>query len=709
MWLKSTIFFLLGSVLVFSSSLCAQEETKIPALRIYGDPLHSFSTDHGSAVSILQRDSLVESDALSIGDVLGKLPGVHSSSFAASASRPIIRGFGGERVRVLRNGVGTFDASSLSDDHAVPADALNANSVEIYRGPETLLYGSNAIGGVANIVERSIAEQDALSLFGGETLLRYGSGDDERTGASFVEGGKNGFNYFVSGFYTETNDYDLASAAESRRLRELEQAQHDAHELDNIQKYEDENLDSLSLENSDLRNRGFTLGTSHTWETGYVGISFGGFLSDYGVVGHVHEEGDEHVQEHGEEDGRDTDHTAADGDEGEVRIAMQQYRSDLRGEEKNLKGYFNKIRYALGVATYDHEEFEGEEVATRFENDAFEGRVELSHGQKQEHRGFVGTQFQYADFAAAGEEAFVPDSETFSPALFTLEEFPLSEQFRLQSGARYEYQRVSPSERIDKDVHLTSVSTGILWDSIEKNYGSSLSFSYSERGPTATELFANGIHAATRSYEIGDANLAIERSWGSDLNFSKRTGLLEASVNLFYQQYDNYITLLQSGEAIEGYSVYKFTGQQARFFGYETETKFALYEAQNGNSIDLRAQVDYVRAINISEDRSLPRISPLRAIVELAYTGNGHGASLEGVFVNEQKRVAEGELATSDYQMLNASAYANLPSPVQIATLQLFVAGTNLNDTEARSHTSFLKDIAPLKGRSVIIGVRSVF
>ena len=677
-------------------SLSAQDEfpdsTFLPPITVSADPLNPSLLEFGKPASVMDEEEIIGRNESTLGETIGNEPGVRSSYFGQGASRPVIRGFAGDRVQVLKNGVGTGDVSNLSDDHVVAADPLQASQIEILRGPETLLYGGAAIGGAVNVTDDSIPETALGREFSGSILGQLGnSADNERTAAVKLRGEQGKFNWHASGFTRETDSYEIPGFAESPALREEEEADHD----------EEETRGKVS--NSDVETLGGTVGGSYVWDDGFVGLSFGGFDSEYGVPGHAHghdeeHEGSEHEDEH-----------EAETEEESVSIDAQQRRLDLRGRVDNVSDSLESIKFKVGLSDYTHDELEGAAVGTTYDREAVDSRIEFVHTPVGSFRGAFGLQLTYDDFSAIGEEAFLTPTKTWSPALFVFEKLPILERLHLEFGGRVESVNVDPDGLPSESFLPFSLSAGPVWDPLgDQAYNVGLTFSYTERAPTSVELFSNGAHISRQIFEIGNAALQKEASWGVDLSARKNSGLVTGAFTPFYQGFTNYINLTGTGEELDEFSAFTYEGIEAYFWGFELESTLNVNElAELGmHSVAVDFQLDYVRARDTDANANLPRIPPLRTIVRGRYSWDDQlFGQVEGVFVDEQDDVSEFESPTDSYALLNAEASFRLPMEND-SDLRIFVRGTNLTDDEARVHSSFLKDLAPLRGRSFLFGVR---
>lgn len=683
------------------------ELKSLMTITITSDPRNPSLLEHSLPAGVLTKDDLTLKAQTSLGETLNNEPGMRSTYFGPASSRPVIRGNAGERVRILRNGVGSQDISNTSEDHQISINPLSAESVEILRGPETLLYGSSAIGGIVNVIDGSIPSKEIGEDLKGEFNLRTETVNNEAMGALKLEGQIGKINWHLSGLSQDTKNIDIPGYAESSRLREQESEHGEEHD-----QVRGTLLDSAS------RTRTGTLGTSYVWEKGYIGLAFTGYGSNYGVPGHDHSghgtTGQDHSG-HGHDSHSNDSHGDDHGSEEEgVRIDLEQYRLDMRGEFRDVSNSIEKIRFASAASDYKHREIEDGRVGSRFSNKAFESRVELMHAPIQTVSGTLGTQFEYSEFESSGLEAFVPNSRRFAPGIFAFEELPLiDETLKAQFGGRVEVVNIEPEFSLrERTFAPLSLSTGLSWDLNSDNaYIAGLSVAYTERAPAATELYANGVHVARRIAEIGNDSLSVENSLGVDLTFRKNTGLVTGGLALFAQEYDNYINLESTGNRFSGSPQFSYTETRARFLGFEAESTFHLHELLklHSNQVDFSAQVDYVNARDTKRGNDLPRIPPFRTILRGSYGyGDLFTTGIEGVFVAAQRNIADGELPTDAYQMLNLTYDMRIPY-LENDNLMLYARGQNLTNEEARVHSSFLKDLAPLPGRSFLAGIRGTF
>lgn len=659
--------------------------------------LHS-AQDLAQPVTELSGDNLLKKLQPTIGETLSQELGIRSTYFGPNASRPVIRGLGGDQIQILQNGVANLDASAASDDHAVGIDPLSIERIEVVRGPAALLYGSKAIGGVVNVIDNRIPSQPIAEKVTGVVDARYNSANNERAASALFEGGVENYAWHFNRFKRETDDIKIPGYARSKHLRGEEPLA------------ENESEEKNRLNNSQSQSDGSTIGLSRFFDKGYFGVSFTNYDNNYGVLGHKHAHHEEH-EEHGDEEHEEHDEHAAE-QEPDVTIKMKQQRLDFAGEYREPASFIKNIKYKLGLSNYEHKEFEGSEIGTVFKNRGYDSRVEIVHEKFGGFEGAGGFQSSMSDFSALGAEAFLPSTTTHTNSGFILEEIPVG-NVRFQLGGRFDYQTIKADESpvfgaAQSREDLTgSGSAGFVYHPIT-NYAVALSTSFTQRAPNAQELFANGAHVATSNYELGNKNLKVQQSQGIDLSLRKEYGAVTGEVNLFYNRFQNFITSMLTGEddAESALPIYAYRNIGAEFYGAEAKAKFTAYDL-NAHKLAFEIRGDYVEAKNTNTNEALPRISPARVGASAIYNYQKMGLRLDVDHTFAQNRTAQFERKTEGYTMLNAGA--DYKMNFASSNFMLYLKATNLLNEEARNHVSFLKEIAPMMGRSVMIGVRTAF
>ncbi len=657
---------------------------------VTGSPIGHPEHESIIAASVLNEDEIAARAASSIGELLRREPGVASTFFGPGASRPIIRGLGGDRIRVLDAGIGSIDASSVSDDHAVAVEPAQAERIEIVRGPASLYYGSSAAGGVVNVFDGRIPSSVPEGGIDGALRIGGASVDDsvEAAGGFDVLIGKIGEASLVfhgEGAYREAEDYDIPGFAESARLRALEEAEGGEEE-------EGEEEVFGTVENTDLESKSGAVGASLVFDDGFIGVSVKRTRANYGVPGAHHEEGEEEGGEEEEE-------------EETVRIDLEQDRIDLMGELNRDFLIFETAKIRFGYADYVHQELEGAEIGTVFANEGYEGRLELVEKTFGNFRGASGFQFRHRDFSAIGDEAFTPPNVTDQFGLFTVREYEPG-NWHFQVAGRYEHTNVeSASVALERSFDTFSVSGGVGYEPNEQVFFGVNGFR-TERAPAPEELFSDGPHLATNAFEIGNPDLDVETALGVEATFHVDAGPFSATINGFYTDYSDFIALIPNGDEEDGLPVFLFEARDASFRGFEAEAEADLFSF---GAFDLtgRAQLDYVRASFDDGGGDVPRIPPLRSIIGLEATSAYWDVMGELEIAAKQTRAAAFELPTDAYQILNFGvAFRPLGAD---GGLSVLLRAENVTDEEARQHTSFLKDIAPLPGRNFRVALRGTF
>jgi iron complex outermembrane recepter protein len=617
--------------------------------------------DFAPGVTTLGQNELKKRRELSLGDTLRSEAGIQSSSFGPNASRPIIRGLDGDRIRVLQNGLGVLDASSQSADHAVPVDTMVVDSIEVVRGPMSLLYGASAVGGVVNVNTNRIHsnfEKGAISEF----LVQGDSSQNALTTGARLDYGANNWMLHFDGGYRNANDLQIPGYARSDKLRSLTEQEDEAKN---------------KLPNSASTQRTAALGVSKIFNRGHLGASYYFLDNLYGVV----------------------------ADE-EVLIKMKQNRFELHGEYRPEIENVKAIKIKTAQSDYGHKELEGSEVGGTFKNEGNETRLEVIT-EKDKLKGVSGVQTQFFNFSAQGEEAFLPPTKNRIIALFTLQELSMGAH-TYSAGLRVE------------NFNLKDDSTGGVTRSFRGMNGSlghrlqlssalssSINLSYTERAPNFQELFAEGGHVATGTYERGNPDLNKENAYAIELGLDYHRGsdgFMHFSV--YAQQFDNYIALADTGTAsnFEDFdNIFQYSQVDAFFYGLEFDSRLRL---KNSDYFSI-LRADYVRAKDTKNSLNLPRIAAPRLTLGLEKVKDRWTWDVEAQHYFEQHQTAQNELRTESFTLLNAGFIFDVLTTQ--GKLGVFARVKNLLNVEARQHTSLLKDISPMAGRHLVAGVQFVY
>lgn len=690
------------------SPLAAGEED-VPMEHVFVTaPLHKTAAETALPVTVLTGDELRDKAKNTIGETLSMEPGIASSSFGPGVGQPIIRGQGGPRVSVIQNGIVIRDASSVSADHANATEPLLAESIEVIRGPATLLYGSGTIGGVVNVIDNripaSVPESTELGL-----EYRHNTVNDQNTAVGVLDTGVGGFGFHLDGSYRKSNDVRIPGPA-----------------VDLPGEAGEESTDGF-IANSDMEASSVTVGGSWSGDWGYAGLSASRLEDNYGVPPGAHGE-----HGHGDEEEHDDEEDHADEEHGEeelIRLDLEQNRYDLKSELYHPAGWIEALRLHLVRNEYEHVELEGDEVGTRFTSDAWNFRGELVHHRVGGFHGALGLDYGNRDFSAIGEEAFIPESNTQNFALFALEDIHV-DAWTFELGLRGELQEVDPDDDTleSSTQRLWSASASAVW-ALDTANNLSLSLSRAQRAPQVEELYSNVTniesgdfveHAATSSVEIGDTDLDVETSWNIELGWRHFGRFASAGFNLFYNRFDDYIylqntgllfnpeecgatTICGPGIADEGTPVYSYEQQAATFRGVEFDLNVPLY-AQGQHDLNLDLFGDYVMGTLDDTDDDVPRLPPARIGTQLNYVLGNFSTYVRVFHGTEQDNPGANELPTDAWTRLDAALYWRIPTGS--GALTAFVKGNNLTNAEIRNSASFLRDVAPEPGRGFELGLR---
>jgi len=699
----------------------ALEKSAIEIIDVSATPFHSSNIESALPVTVLHGETLRMRQANTLGDTLSKEVGVHSNFHGGVASTPIIRGLDGPRVLVTQNGLDAGDASRVGPDHAVSTETSTSERVEVLRGPATLFYGSGAIGGVVNIVDESIPRSTETE---GEWLTEYNSNNEQALASGSVTSGIGNFAVHADGFYRDSENYQIP---------------------------EKNGVDEVA--NSAAESSGFTLGTSYLLNNGFVGLSYQNLEQEYGIPGHSH--GDEDIE------------VFAD-----LTQNRWQLLSELSFDNTVIKSLNTKVGYTdyrhteveLGVVgtTFDNESLEAR--VEILHQDFMDWRGGLSVHYKQsdftavgaeaftppsetsslglawiEERHFgdfllqLGARIERTEITAA--KVRLPDLEVVEPEHDDHSEGGHAGHDEHDHGA-HEAHGMTQNFSVEHVFTPVSLSAGLVWDFTD-GYNLGLSLSHSERAPSAAELLSFGPHIGTGSYEVGalfslhddhgeephfaltDHDIVMETSNNIDISLRKFKGDIGFIFNAFYNQIDDYYyeqaTGLSAGdghdhsghdhgehgEEAHTLPLYIFTAQDVSLYGFEAQVSWQVTD-----EFTWRVQGDFLRA-RLDAGGELPRTPPARIATEISYQGEVISADLFVSHNFEQTHTAPLETSTDSYVMVDANV--NYHFSLGQHNLAVYLKGINLTDEYAQVHTSFLKDLTPLAGRSVSLGIRGSF
>lgn len=649
-------------------------------------PLEGSRIESLQGAAVLNREAVTDNLVGGLGETVANLPGVSSSFFGAGASRPVIRGLGDDRVRVLENGIGAIDAASASPDHAATADGLDAERIEVMRGAAALAYGGNAIGGVINVIDQSIPTRAPENGYAVDGLATYASVDQGRQGALGFTASAGPLVLRLDVGARETDNYDIPGFARSATQRAAEPLAPGESEAQG------------EAPNSWTSVRSYAGGASLVRDWGFAGVAVKRYDTEYGLPP---EEAGSAIGGH---------------------IEMEQTRVETRGDIKVDLGLINRVDFGAQYSDYTHTEFEDTGAAgTTFNNTGFEARLEAHHGGLDgKLKGAFGVQYTNTDFEAVGDEAFITPTSTEDAGAFVIERWDLG-GWGLEGGARFERRNLQNALAGDADFDTVSGSFGAFARPAE-NWFFGATVARTQRAPTGIELYADGPHLATSAYEVGDATLQEETalSFETSLRYTTANVVFEASV--YRAGFEDYIALVPNGlvwvestDALEDPAlvapgeatlpVFAFVARDATFAGGEISLAGDLFTA---GAWAVRGDIaaDYVRA-SFDTGGAIPRIPSRTVTIGVEGEAGAFTTRLEAVDVAAQERIAAFETPTDGYTLINARLTWR---PVDgEKDLRITLDGRNLTDEDAREHVSFLKDVLPRPGRSIRIALTAGF
>jgi iron complex outermembrane recepter protein len=657
----------------------APKEPTLQPVIVTANPIGS--NDTTAPAQAVSGTGLLLRQQSTLGEALNGLPGVSSTYFGPNASRPIIRGLDGDRIRILSNSGSTTDASGLSYDHAVALDPIAVERIEVLRGPGALLYGGSAVGGVVNVIDNRIPKE-RLQGMTGKVDFGLSSGNSGKNGAFMIETGNDKFALHADVSARSSGDVSVpvnlactnpSSPASAKKIC-----------------------------NSAADAKSGAIGGSLFFGQSRIGLSVSSFNTNYGTVA-----------------------------EDEVTIDMRSQRTAFDADFK-IGSWIDSVQVQASSTNYKHTEFEGATAGTEFKNKGNDLRLQARHAKIGNLKGVIGLQLDNNRFSADGAEAFAPYSKTSQQALFLYEEAIFNggklsfggrvEDVKVQSFGNPSIARFAPAERSFKPA---SYAAGALFN-LTPAWQLTSNFASTQRAPKDYELFADGPHIATAAYEVGDAKLRKEQSTSIDIGARWKSGAHFAQINVFNSRFKNYILLnatgntrgadaelnpvdadgdgVADGSGEEIFPEYAYSQVKARFTGFELSGNWRLMDA--AQKLDLQWRLDSTRAINTTTGQALPRISPLRVGATLAWAQGAWGARL-GFDHNAKAR----DGSTESYALWNLAATYKMKA--KDADLLWFARLDNASNKLAYSATSILTTSAPgkspLPGRSIKVGLQAQF
>tara|TARA_R110002049_G_scaffold225521_1_gene397416 strand:- start:39601 stop:41610 length:2010 start_codon:yes stop_codon:yes gene_type:complete len=628
--------------------------------------------DFAQSITILNSKELEQKKSASIGETVDGELGVSSTYFAPGVSRPIIRGLGSNRVRVLENGIDSSDASSVSEDHAVSIEPYISRQIEILRGPATLRYGSGAIGGVINVVNKRLPQTLEGKSLDVDIHAEHATVSDGNTVAVDLNGVYESFAWHIDGLTRDTNDYEINGFASES-------------EADN----------RGVLKNSDIENDNYGLGGAYITDAGMIGFAFSRFDSNYGIPG---------------------------AEEGDIRIDLRQYRYDSQVELYQPVTGVDSISLRTTFNNYRHFEIEESgEIATAFDNEVLETRLEILTGNDNGWENAFGLNYQDREFSAVGEEAFIQPVDEKKYGVFAITDYQTG-NWDFELGGRFDREKYKSENADDDEFSVFTASVGVVKE-FSDHLKLNLYAARSERAPQETALYADGPHLATLTFEQGNEDIKKETSYSIELGLGQDKDNYSWQVNSYYNHIDDFIYLASvdgnndgiadrtdedgvfapDGELLLG----SYTNEDAKFYGIEAEVTRRVFK---NHMLEVNGRVfgDYTRArFRDSSVGNVPRITPARIGAGIDAVYGQWDARLDMTYVTKQTKTAQLEETTNGFTMLDA----NLSKTFYIkdADVKLFLKGENLLDKGARQHASFQKDRVTLPGRNIVVGVSMAY
>ena len=690
--LAAMVALIAGAFAQDTRAQAADAPQPLPPTVVTASPIGSDLFDTVEPVNVLRGQGLRLRQQPTLGETVSQEVGVTSSYFGPNASRPIIRGLGGFDIRLLQNGLGITDVSAMSPDHTVATSPFAAEAIEVVRGPATIMYGGNAVGGVVNVIDGRIPQYGQSTPVQGAAQYRYNTENSLQAGGMRVNAGNQAFVVHLDGYKSNNHDLQIPGNAWTGAVQDARGSPGPSGTLPNSQG----NTETFGVGGSVM------LG-----DRGYAGLSYSQFNSDYGTVA--------------EED---------------VTIKLRQHAWNFASELRNTIPGLDALRVKYIYTDYQHTEFESGTAGTMFSSNGYNLRVEGLHVPIGPLRGAVGFEAANIKFSALGEEAFVPSTRTQDFAGFIYEELPHG-PWKFLFGGRVASVKMDAADfpqggqpAASRNFTPWSVAVGALY-AFNRQWGMTGNVSYTQRAPTVQELFANGPHLATDQFVVGDQNLNQVESTAVDLALKWKSGLFASSVAAFYNHFSNYIALIPTGifrnpddrsvvpsaapivdpvtgDVVNPVQQFNYQGVRARFWGIELKGGLPIW-SMGGQTLTLGLQGDYVNAQDLTNGQPLPFIPPLRAGATLGYQREAFTAGLGILAAAAQTRVPQFQTTTAGYAnvFLNASYLFKVPGGGP--SLEVFLQANNLLDQTIRYSTSELKDIAPLGGRALMAGVRGAF
>ena len=651
---------------VMADQVASPATSDLPTLVIHaqkqnGSQLNSTAGDHK-----VTQQQLLEG-VTTIGNALNGQAGVYTAQYTGGVSRPVMRGQDGARVKITQNGGDALDVSSVSPDHAVTVDPNSAQEIQILKGPEALLYSAGSVGGLINVVDDKIPSQMPEGGYTGRAGVRYNSGSDELlySGNATIGLGDQ-FALRLGGLKRDANNYILP--------KDLQQ--------------NDRRQDSTFADSKD-----YNAGLSWIYDRGYTGVSFSQRHDKYGIPA------DNELYGTCERVGNTLASCgtgASGGDDAQGWINLKEKRYDFKTELNDPFAGFNKLSAQANYTDYQHTEMAGDTPDTTFKSKGADARITLANNSWAGWSGQIGTQFTQQKLRIEGDESLMNPNTTKKYSLFALQQKQV-DNLNFQVSSRIDHQTINIDSN-QKDYRGTaySVAGATSWEFIP-DYKLSLTASHQERLPVAQELYSDGKHMATNTYEVGDDTLSKEKSNNLELGLHFDNDSLKYNVSVFHNWFDNFI-YARTLDQFDDFRLIQYSQVKARFYGVDGDVSYQFTPVWKAGLFG-----DYVRG-KLDNAGNAPRIPGGRLGTRInADFGDGYSADAEYYHVFNQDDIANYETDTKGYNMLNLGlAYSG---KVNSKTgYRLYAKANNVLDAKIYQHESFLANV-PQVGRNFTVGV----
>ncbi|MBF7685170.1 TonB-dependent receptor [Acinetobacter sp. B10A] len=647
----------------------------LPAIELKGEKNLAVQPDHAAGDFTVKQKDLIEG-ATTIGNALDGRAGIYAAQYTGGVSRPVIRGLDGARVKITQNGGDALDVSSVSPDHAVTVDPNSAQEIQVLKGPESLLYGAGSVGGLVNVVDDKVPSRMPDHGYSGRMGARYNTGSDDMlySGQAVVGLGEH-IALSAGGLNRQANDYILPKDLQQDGRRQSE---------------------------TFARSQDANVGLSLITDRGFMGVAYSERHDRYGIPGDnalygACELNDTHTGFRANSCG----HAAIDADDAISWINLKQKRYDFKSELNDPFAGFSKLALQANYTKYEHQEMDGDVPDTTFNSHGTDSRLVLTNTPWAGWTGQFGVQYTKQKLNIGGDESLMDPTNTQRYSIFGLQEKQI-DQVHLQISSRIDHQKIdiqqgqTNPEAKNFSGTAYSVAGSADWEFVP-NYKLSFTASHQERLPMAQELYSNGKHMATNTYELGNDQLSTEKSNNVELGFHFDNDQLKYNVSVFHNWFNHFI-YANTLDQFQDFRLIQYSQAKARFYGVDADMSYQLSSVYN-----IGVFGDYVRG-KLTDQGNAPRVPSGRLGAKISAQFDDHyNANIEYYHVFNQDDIANYETRGQSYNMLNlAMAYdGHLTSKLDY---RVYTKVNNLLDSKIYQHESFLSQV-PQVGRNFTVGV----